>query len=327
MIRVMKSVERCPAARRAPALFTLAAMVAMVATVVIAAMVGAGGAVAAEIKQGSVRLADDTRLNYLEAGSGPPVVLVPGWSQTAAMFKAQLEGLSDRYRVIAVDMRGHGDSGKPAHGYRIARLARDLHQFLVALDLERVALGGHSMGVSILWSYWEQFQGARVDKLIFIDQAPVCTAMPGWTDARIAESGALFDPQGLWDTAAALAGPDGIATTEGFVRDVFFTKAYPAENLDWVLAENLKFPRGHAARLLIDHCSQDWRDVIRRIRAPTIVFGGEASFFNSVSQRWVADQIPGAEVHIFSADEGGSHFMFIENPTKFNRLLKAFLAR
>ncbi|WP_342018551.1 alpha/beta fold hydrolase [Methyloceanibacter superfactus] len=47
--------------------------------------------------------------------------MIPGWSQTAAQFKHQLEGLGDRYHVIALDMRGHGDSDKPSHGYRISR--------------------------------------------------------------------------------------------------------------------------------------------------------------------------------------------------------------
>lgn len=53
--------------------------------------------------------------------------------------------------------------------------------------------------------------------------------------------------------------------------------------------------------------------------------GGVASFFTPRSQRWVADRI-GAEVHVFGADEGGSHFMFMENADTFNALLRAFLA-
>src|SRR5947208_12575276 len=75
---------------------------------------GAGG-------PGFVTTNDGYKLRYEEAGSGKPLVCIPGWSQTAAQFKHQLTGLNDRYRVIAVDMRGHGESDKPAHGYSIAR--------------------------------------------------------------------------------------------------------------------------------------------------------------------------------------------------------------
>jgi pimeloyl-ACP methyl ester carboxylesterase len=51
-------------------------------------------------------------------------------------FKYQLTGLSDKYHVYALDMRGHGESAKPDHGYRIQRLSADVHDFLVANNLE-----------------------------------------------------------------------------------------------------------------------------------------------------------------------------------------------
>ena len=66
---------------------------------------------------------DGVRLHYVERGSGAPLVMIPGWSQTAAQFEHQTAGLSARRRVIAMDMRGHGESEKPEHGYKIQRLA------------------------------------------------------------------------------------------------------------------------------------------------------------------------------------------------------------
>ena len=100
---------------------------------------------------GHVTTSDGVRLHYVEAGVGKPVVMIPGWSQSAAQFKYQLTGLHDRYRLIAVDMRGHGASEKPAFGYKIARLSKDLHEVLVALDLHEVVLLGHSIeGVGLL---------------------------------------------------------------------------------------------------------------------------------------------------------------------------------
>ena len=86
---------------------------------------------------GQVALSDGVRLSYIEAGSGKPLVMVPGWSQTAIEFKHQLEGLSSRYRVIAFDPRGQGESDKPDHGYRLSRLAMDLREVLDALASTR----------------------------------------------------------------------------------------------------------------------------------------------------------------------------------------------
>ena len=80
-----------------------------------------------------------------------------------------------------------------------------------------------------------------------------------------------------------------------------------------------------AADLLMDHCMLDWRDVIRRIDRPTLVVGGAKSIFPAQSQEWIAAQIPGARVSIFAEEEGGSHFMFYENPQAFNALVRDFL--
>ena len=61
---------------------------------------------------GHVTTSDGVRLHDVEAGAGPPVVLLHGWSQTAAQFTYHIAGLQDRYRLIAMDMRGHGNSAK-----------------------------------------------------------------------------------------------------------------------------------------------------------------------------------------------------------------------
>ena len=127
----------------------------------------------------------------------------------------------------------------------------------------------------------------------------------------------------LFDNVNALAGPDGVKTTEGFIRGMF-TKQYPMDAVNWVIQENLKFPREYAARLLFDHATNDWRDLIPAINIPTLVVGGKASLVPWKSQVWVGSQIKGAQTEIFEENEGGAHFMFMENPEKFNRLVKAF---
>jgi hypothetical protein len=75
---------------------------------------------------GHLTTSDGVSLYYLEAGSGKPILMIPGWSQTAEQFKYQLTGLSDRYRVIAVDMRGHGDrnGSLPAPSWTRSRCTR-----------------------------------------------------------------------------------------------------------------------------------------------------------------------------------------------------------
>jgi pimeloyl-ACP methyl ester carboxylesterase len=122
----------------------------------------------------------------------------------------------------------------------------------------------------------------------------------------------------------ALAGPDGVKTTEGFIG-AMFTKQYSREEVDWVIQQNLKFPREYAARLLYDHATNDWRDVIPRINIPTLVVGAKTSLVGWKSQMWIGSQIRNSRVEIFEEEEGGNHFMFMENPTKFNRIVREFM--
>lgn len=282
-------------------------------------------AIAAEptFKEGSFTTNDGIKLHYLEAGSGNPLVMIPGWSQSAMEFKYQLTGLSDKYHVYALDMRGHGESAKPNHGYRIQRLSADVHDFLVANNLGGVTLAGHSMGCSVIWGYWEQYGSDRLSKLILVDQMPMITSNPAWSPQELEDAGAIFDGKSLFDNVNALAGPDGVKTTEGFIRGMF-TKQYPVDAVNWVIQENLKFPREYAARLLFDHATNDWRDLIPAINIPTLVVGGKASLVPWKSQVWIGKQIKGAKTEIFEENEGGAHFMFMENPEKFNRLVNEF---
>src|SRR5882762_3821756 len=126
--------------------------------------------VASNIKIASkyLRTNDGVRLHYLEAGAGKTIVLVHGISQTAEQFKFQIEGLADRYRVIALDLRGHGESEKPNFGLKIHRLAQDLREALVATNADDVTLLGHSMGCSVIWAYWELFGADRLGKIVLI---------------------------------------------------------------------------------------------------------------------------------------------------------------
>jgi pimeloyl-ACP methyl ester carboxylesterase len=273
---------------------------------------------------GQITTSDGVNLHYLEAGSGKPILMIPGWSQTAEQFKYQLSGLSDRYRMIAVDMRGHGESDKPEFGYKISRLAKDTQDLIHALDLDEVNILGHSMGSSVIWNYYDLFGPERLSKLLLIDQMPMITSNPAWSEAERVNSGAIFDPQSLYETINALAGPDGVETTRGFIGNMV-TKSIAEEEKAWIIERNLTMPRQHAATLLYNHATQDWRDLIPRLELPTLVVGGRVSVVPWRSQEWIAQRIPGARLEIFEEEEGGNHFMFIEAPEKFNDIVAEFV--
>ena len=283
--------------------------------------------VASNIKIASryFRTNDGVRLHYLEAGAGKPLILVHGFSQAAEQFKFQLEGLGDRYRAIALDLRGHGESEKPNFGLKIHRLAQDLREALVAANARDVTLLGHSMGCSVIWAYWELFGADRLGKIVLTDEPPMLTSNPAWTPEEREAAGSILTPASLWETANARVGPDGEATTRAFIEHSV-TRNCPEDMKEWIIQCSLRMDRKDAATLLLNHGSQDWRDIIPCITLPTLAIAGRVSLIPWKSIAWIAKQIPGAQLEIFEENEGGSHFMFVENPTKFNQIVSRFAA-
>ena len=269
---------------------------------------------------------DGVELEYLDTGGdGVPFILVHGWGQTQAMFKGQVSGLGAGRRVITIDQRGHGLSEKPHHGYRIARFAKDVSEFLDHLDVQQADVLGWSMGVSVLWSYMDQFGTSRVRKFVAVDQPAAVAAVPWMSKEEQADCGAIFDVQGLIDLGGAIAGPDGFAAVEAFERSMFSGDTSP-EVLAFVLEEIKSTPAYAGVPLLFDHCAQDWRDMLPRVDVPTLVIGCEGSHVNPSSQQYIANQIPGAKLHVFPSDVASSHFPFLENPPAFNAVVEEFLA-
>lgn len=278
------------------------------------------------MKRKSIRILDGPVLSYLEGGTGRPLLMLHGWSQSATGFSGQYEKLCETRRVIAPDWRGHGESEKPETGYRICRFAKDLVEFLDALSLTDFDVLCHSLGASVFWAYLSMFGKERPpQKVIFIDEPAALLARPDWNEQVRREAGAIIASlEVLANFTNSVRDADTVAAHAEILRPMF-TNSYPEEKLFAVAKENLKFPRSHAAVLLADNCLQDWRSVVREIDKEVLVVAAEASPHPLDSQIWIANQIKGAELEIFAETEGGSHFMFLENPDRFNIVLTRFL--
>lgn len=85
-------------------------------------------------------------IHYIERGEGTPLLAVHGFQNSHFSFTPLFDWLSERFRVYALDLRGHGDSDKPRGPYTIQTFADDVVGFLDALGIERVDYLGHSMG-------------------------------------------------------------------------------------------------------------------------------------------------------------------------------------
>jgi len=94
-----------------------------------------------------------TRLHYVTAGEGPPVMLLHGWPQTWYEWRHVIDLLADEYQVVAPDLRGFGYSAKPAAGYDAGTMAADLAALADHLGLRDVTVLGHDWGAVFGYVY------------------------------------------------------------------------------------------------------------------------------------------------------------------------------
>jgi len=107
----------------------------------------------------------DIKLHYIEKGQGMPLVLLHGNGENGKYFEQQLNYFSDRYRVIAPDTRGHGQSPRGEAPFRIRQFAEDLHEFMDELGIDKAHILGFSDGGNIALCFALKYP-ERVEKLI-----------------------------------------------------------------------------------------------------------------------------------------------------------------
>ncbi|MBM7566237.1 alpha/beta fold hydrolase [Paenibacillus sacheonensis] len=108
------------------------------------------------------------RIHYVEGGTGDPLVLLPGWPQTWWAYHKIMPALADRYRVIAVDLRGMGGSSKPLDGYDKKTMASDVKALADQLGLKQLNIAGHDIGSMVAYSFAANYPSA-VKKLAMLD--------------------------------------------------------------------------------------------------------------------------------------------------------------
>jgi pimeloyl-ACP methyl ester carboxylesterase len=97
-------------------------------------------------------------LHYVRAGEGPPLLLLHGWPQTWYEWREVIPPLAEQYTVIAPDLRGMGDSGKPRDGYDKRTVADDTRELVHELGFEEVAVVGHDWGMPTAYAYAARYR-------------------------------------------------------------------------------------------------------------------------------------------------------------------------
>jgi pimeloyl-ACP methyl ester carboxylesterase len=109
-----------------------------------------------------------TRIHYLAAGKGDPIILLHGYAQTSHMWRPLIARLAKTNTVIAPDLRGFGQSAKPPEGYDKVTMARDVHALATSLGYKTVRIVGHDIGLMVAYAYAAQYQ-SETNRVVLMD--------------------------------------------------------------------------------------------------------------------------------------------------------------
>ena len=112
--------------------------------------------------------ANGLKLHYLAAGEGDPVILLHGYAETSHMWLPLIAQLASNHTVIAPDLRGAGQSSKPAGGYTKKEMAQDIHALARELGYERIQIVGHDIGLMVAYAYAAQYPN-EVERIALMD--------------------------------------------------------------------------------------------------------------------------------------------------------------
>jgi len=262
----------------------------------------------------SFTASDGARIAYRDSGRGTPIVLLHGLMAHGGFFDGQI-ALAGDFRIIAIDLRGHGDSAGAAPD--VERMAADVAELAAALDLEGAIGVGWSLGATILWHVLAGPAARRFAGAVVIDMTARVKNGAGWDlglspEACEARSSAIRDD---FESFAMAAG-----------RAIFAQPVAPEHRplADWA---SLQFARNDAAAIAAIWASlvrQDMRALLDRIQHPTlIVHGGRSELYSDDTAGHLVAALPHARAVRFA---NSGHAPHLEEPELFNTTLKDFAA-
>ena len=259
----------------------------------------------------TVTLAGGLRLSYRSQGesAGPALVMLPGPTDSWRSYSEVLERLPLSIHAIAVSQRGHGDSDKPAHGYRVEDFAGDVVLLLDALGIERAVVAGHS-GSCLVARRVAIDSPERIGGLV-VEASPATLRGDAGLESFVESLVNLEDPMEPSFVRSFVSGTssDDLAPD---VRDTF-------------VGEILKVPARVWREMFEWLLRYDDIAELERITAPTLMIWGDAdALVGRDVQALLEERIHGAELLVY---RGIGHTPRWEDPSRFASDVAAFVER
>jgi non-heme chloroperoxidase len=257
----------------------------------------------------AIKLGSGPKLSYSDQGSGSEraVVLIPGPTDSWRSYEPVLVSMPDHLRVVAVSLRGHGDSSKPSTGYRIEDLASDIVPFLNEVGIERAVLVGHS-GSCLVARRVALDAPDRVVGL-FLEASP--STLRGDDDLR-----------GFVDTVVStLTSPIDRTFARSFVTNTSSENLTP-ELVEELVADLVKVPVHAWNEMFASLLDYDDTTELPRLEVPvSLIWGGDDALVARQMQDRLVELLPKAELTVYA---GVGHTPRWEQPRRFAQELAEF---
>lgn len=230
-------------------------------------------------------------------GQGDPVVLLHGWPQTWYAWRKVMPALAEHYTIIAPDMRGLGDSDKPATGYDKRTVADDIYQLIRQLGIERIFLVGHDMGGLVGYVYAAAHR-EEVRRFVFVE-----SLLPGvGYEQMVAQSNNWHHRFNITrDLAEALvSGKERLFLSWFYRQDAFNPTAISETDID-------EYVRGYAApggmraafeyyRAMVQDAEDNKASAKTKLTIPVLAIGSDRFIGNAVitEMQQVASTVQGS---------------------------------
>ena len=262
----------------------------------------------------SVRLPDGETLAYVPMGNpaGAPVVLIHGYTDNARDWVPLIPYLAKDFRLIVVDLRGHGRSGKPDCCYTRLDFAYDVKLLLDALHIERAAIVGHSMG-SIVAQTFAEFWPERTQRVVLISST-------GGPRAGTAPRPPKFDYGAAIRQLKEPIDPDSKFMLEWWSSPTPVPEDFLRRQRRDAAAIPLRVWLAVLDQGLVD---SDLQRTLPRLKAPALlIWGSDDPIMEEEVRTTLREALPHAEVKVFP---GLGHNPFWEQPAQCAAVINAFL--
>ncbi|MFC2064630.1 alpha/beta fold hydrolase [Chloroflexota bacterium] len=258
----------------------------------------------------SILTTNQIKMNYQITGDGDPLVLIHGLGSSGRDWEYQLDVFARKFKVITMDLRGHGNSDKPKGPYSMAMFAQDIAGLLIELQEEPAHVVGLSLGGGIAFQLALDHPDL-VKTLTIVNSFPELMIRSFKDRLNTWQRFAIVKLLGMKKMGEILSERLFPKEEHGEIRELFVQR--------W--AEN--DPRAYQASM---QAMIGWSVVNRldSIKCPTLIIAADNDYSSVESKQEYTKLIPGAELVII---QDSRHATPVEHPEKFNKLLWDFLSK